>query len=420
MIIRSIGLQDFRGIASLDIPIDEKLTVMVGANGVGKTSVLDAISHLLMPLRLFGASARENDNHRDKTRSNSTDISLDRSKLFIRARIRAKNTDGETFERVVELTHNRTKNSPAFPYQDLIWPQEFTSSDHPLFVYYRQDRGFKLNSRSRDPNAISKISARRQSLSEDRCAISDLSEWWDERDIREARHVRDRDAGFRDPQLEALRKLVAEIDEFEGIEYDASSNPSGLYLKKSPGRRLHIGQLSSGERVYLVLLADLARRLQTIQPKKKLAEIPGIVLIDEIELNLHPKRQRQIIPTLTKVFKSCQFIVTTHSPQVLGEVKSDCVRILRRNWDHEIEFISYRSETYGRDSNDMLIKVLGAAERDVATKENLSELGKLIGKGEPEKARELLESLRSELGGDFVELDIAERRLKRREKASDN
>ena len=418
MIIKSIGLRDFRGISDLDLPIDEKLTVVVGANGVGKTSVLDAISYLLIPLSFVSFDAEKSNYQQLKSRFKTTDISTDKSNFIIRAQIRAKNSSGELFEKPVELTHYREKNFPTYNYQSLIWPHSFYSLGHPLMVYYRQDRGFELHSSSRDPNAVSATSVRDRSLSEDLRAISDLSEWWDELDAREARRVRDIDPNYRDSQLEAVRKLVDEMEEFKGIEYDASSKPSGLYLRKSPGQKLHIGQLSSGERVYLVLLADLARRLQTIQPNAELADIPGIVLIDEIELNLHPKWQRQIIPTLTKVFKRCQFIVTTHSPQVLGEVKSESVRILRRKQSHEVECVSYKNETFGRDSNDILIKVLGATERDLATKKSLSDLGKLISNGEMEKARKLLECLKSELSGDFIELDIAERRLIRREKAS--
>ena len=248
-------------------------------------------------------------------------------------------------------------------------------------------------------------------------AIQDLSVWWDNLDAQEARRCRDIDSEYRDPQLQAVRKLIQEMDEFESISFQAKSIKPGLYLKKKNGTHLHVEQLSSGERVYLILLADLARRLQIILPDAQLADIPGVVLIDEIELNLHPNWQRRITSTLTRIFRSCQFVVSTHSPQVIGQVKEGRIVVLSKGQEGTVGAREL-TDTYGRDSNDILIDVLRSTERDQGIKSRLEVLERLISERKLELAREMIEELRLEVGGSAIELDIAEQRLRRRERMS--
>ena len=210
------------------------------------------------------------------------------------------------------------------------------------------------------------------------------------------------------------------MEEFDGIYFEGTGEHPGLYVTKPGGKDIHIDSLSSGERVYLILLADLARRLQLTEPDKSLGEIPGIVLIDEIELNLHPRWQRQIIPTLTRTFRGCQFIVTTHSPQVLGEVRAENIRILSRNWDQDIVYSDCRVGAYGRESNEILNGILGVSERDVEIKSRLQELERSIAKSDTVLSRKLIADLRERIEGNSVELDIAEQRLRRRERERRN
>ncbi len=90
------------------------------------------------------------------------------------------------------------------------------------------------------------------------------------------------------------------------------------------GHTLEINQLSDGEKCALAMMGDLARRLTLANPHTETPLLGGgIVLIDEIELHMHPSWQRAIIPILHKVFPNIQFIITTHSPQVLGELTKD-------------------------------------------------------------------------------------------------
>ena len=415
MIIKSVELRDFRGISTLDLGIDEKLTVIVGGNGVGKTSVLDAISHLLSALRHLWDSDKET---APWTSVKESDVALKKPDCAISTSVVLRDASGNLLSTSLKLGNNPLENMDAVRTLSRAQRGNFPPGEYPLFVYYRQDRGFNSKPARANQDLVSENIVRNQSLSEDLRAIPDLSNWWDKLDAQEARRHRDSDPGYRDPQLEAVRKLIVEMEEFEGISYEATQTRPGLYLHKVGNQKIHVDQLSSGERVYLILLADMARRLQIIQPDGHLSDISGVVLIDEIELNLHPTWQRKIIPTLTRIFKRCQFIVTTHSPQVLGEVNGKNIRVLFRNHNHEVELQRCNNETLGRDSNEILIKVLGASERDEDTKAELEKLERLISDGELAPARELFTKIKANMGSNMIELDIAEQRLQRRERTT--
>jgi predicted ATP-binding protein involved in virulence len=110
------------------------------------------------------------------------------------------------------------------------------------------------------------------------------------------------------------------------------------------GQELIINQLSDGEKCLLAMVGDLARRLAIANPSlPDPLQGSGVVLIDEIELHLHPKWQREIIPALTRTFPNCQFIVTTHSPQVISQVKPEGIYILERTDDR---YRSYASRKF--------------------------------------------------------------------------
>ena len=410
MKIESIELHDFRGISKLVLPVHGNLTVVVGKNGVGKTSMLDAVALLLEGLR----DTLSSDDAPPLPRLAPSDVTTGKKKCGIRMAVSSEEFGSDKGPLTCSIdSHNRSYSERGgYEMVAMYLPR----NPYPLFVYYRQSRGFESKSTPSTSSSLSAQDVRDQSLSKNLHAIRELSDWWDKRDSEEARRHRDDTPGYKDPQLQAIRRLVERMDGFQSIKYRSVGESPGLYLTKSNGKDIHVDQLSSGERVFLVLLADLARRLQIIQPDSDLGEIPGIVLIDEIELNLHPDWQRKIIPTLTGVFGRCQFIVTTHSPQVLGEVGRDNIRILSRNADHEIEYVECNNDSFGRDSNEILVGILGASERDESVKHQLEELETLITRNQLDASRALLRELRKKVDGFPVELSIAEQRLHRRER----
>jgi len=139
-----------------------------------------------------------------------------------------------------------------------------------------------------------------------------------------------------------------------------------------------------------------------------------VVLIDEIELHLHPRWQRDIIPALKKTFPNCQFIVTTHSPQVISHVHPEGVFILERN-EEEGLFVMSPEGSYGRDSNSILEDLMEVPERPQKIKDSLQKLFRFIDDGNLQGAKQLRQELASEIGDDEPEFFRADVLIRRKE-----
>lgn len=410
MRVSAITLDNFRGIPHLSVTFDPQMTIMVGRNGLGKSSILDALAIMLFQLR--GALSREKTRPTfplgviklsDK-RYGQDDYKLD-LEFTLEDAIGSEVPLALEF-RLSEQFHFRGDRGSFEEVRDFVLNQTFSSDRDVLILYYRQDRGFdddkSLGARRSSDSTTSLFGPLR--------AISQLESWWDKRDAEEARRVRDVDRTYRDPQLQAVRDLIKEIDGFEGLEYSSTGDPEGLYFKRKDGARIHVSSLSTGERSFIILLADLARRLQLSKPEASLDEIPGIILIDEIELNLHPSWQSKIVDTLIRVFKSCQFIVTTHSPQVISSVASPHVRMLTR-YDGEIK-VTQPLRTRGQTSNYLLEGVFESHERFPEIDKLIDSFNAAIDEKDEVKAASLLETISTEIEGDPPELLVLRKRLK--------
>ena len=163
---------------------------------------------------------------------------------------------------------------------------------------------------------------------------------------------------------------------------------------------LPIRSLSDGERGVLALVLDLTRRLAQANPEMDdpAAEAGAVVLIDEIELHLHPGWQRRIVGTLTETFPNCQFIATTHSPQAIGEVEHDRIHIIA---DGEVYSPRY---SYGVDSSRVLEEIMGTDSRTASVNELLSTISGAIGEDRYDETRELLAELSRRLGKNAPEV----------------
>ena len=206
--------------------------------------------------------------------------------------------------------------------------------------------------------------------------------------------------GVSDPRIELgpLRFVVS---------VDSGSKPENLTLN----------QLSGGYRIMLALAADLAWRMAQGNPhlEDPLAS-EAIVLIDEIELHLHPSWQQRVLPDLARTFPNTQFVVSTHSPQVLTSVRPDRVVELRRE-NGNIVAEPASAPTYGAEAGDVLATVMGVKERPSGNEfvEYLGKYTRLVSRerGESEEAISLRRKLES-LSPRDPALDMADIEIRRR------
>ena len=411
----SLHISNFRGTRELKIGFEPDVTVIIGRNGAGKTSILDALA---MIVGLARCQSRETDLVSIGLRPYNRDVreSADSARLDVEYEIGDRRS-GTPVANSLAVTIDRYGSQRDFhTLQDAKALNKLASSQ-PRFVYYRQERGFgsggQTETRESTADILDPEAVQDRSLQRDLRAIDDLGAWWDQRDAQEARRVRDDERSYRDPQLEAIRNLIARIDGFSGITFNSTASPPGLHFVKNDGTPVHVSGLSGGERSYILLLADLARRLQVFAPGKPLEEISAVVLIDEVELNLHPGWQSEIVPTLMDVFRACQFVVTTHSPQVLSGVDSAKVRVIEEDVSLWSWKVTVPLSTRGRTSNYLLEGVLGARERYPPIDTLIDDFNAAIDREDVSAATDALDEIEREIGDDAPTLLVLRKRLKK-------
>lgn len=437
MKLRSMDIKGFRGLTELHVDFHQRLTVIVGENGIGKTSVLDALAILLDQYlaRYVRGSAQKARQIKD------SDIGLLMNPYEPETMLRlvVDVSAAEDLEwtllrqgRHEKLTSPRRSEFDALNAYVRARAEERgpALAGEPLLVYYGQRRAvLDVPQRLRDSVGLEPEAAFHAALDAESLDFREFVAWFRDRSLDEAIRWREL-PGHQDNQLQAVRQAMTQETGLADPVYRTSA-PRGLYVEKrqkSAQSRLFdfldrvslpVDQLSSGEKTFLALAGDLARRLAMLNPEmERPLEGEGIVLIDEVELHLHPRWQRRFIPWLMETFPNCQFVVTTHSPQVLGEVEAACIRILRTGPEGALDVLVPR-ETYGWDSNYILQSVLGADERSQEVKARLDELENAISDGALDRAAELLAGLRRDIEGNPPELTIAQARLDRRQRRGD-
>ena len=420
MKLKQVEIENFRAISMLTLPLDNDLTVLYGKNAEGKTSVLSAIAVGLGSIpRLLpdvsGIDFRANDlRGRGPMRVNLT------------------TRQGITWRR--QRYSNKNKTAPTKGLQEL---QDFLSTivkadrdegclplDLPIVAYYGTDRSVidVPERRSRSRKASPRYTALNAALTA-RTNFREFFNWFYDKEFEELRIQRDfgtRNRRLKD--LDAVRKAIESM-------IPGASNPR---IAPSPSRFvvsmefglgsteiLSIDQMSGGYRVMLALVADLARRMaQGNSHLENPLESEAIVLIDEVELHLHPEWQQLVLPNLVRTFPNTQFIVSTHSPQVLTTVQPNEIVELKRT-AHGILANGPIGPTFGAEAGEVLEGVMGVSERPkknefvILLNEYVEHISKGTGESEPAvELRQQLESLsRSDTALERADIEIRRQKI---------
>lgn len=413
LVLSSMHLTDFRRFTELEISFDNKVTVLIGANGAGKTSIADAIAKTLSWLNnnlektdVVGRPVTESDIHVDSTEfsevttkfkfdnQNTFDASIGRTVLGYDG---SSPTDVVAIREVADMYKSIAKNPSIYI---------------PLLVFYSVERSdFSLASKITEAVSGDSVSNRFSDLKtalDGSGKLEDFSKLYIElvnrakgEETKEVQELKaqitnlqatiddvyadqvppENDAvsaklKIKKQELNSLRKakpsekyqqhlnlvnraIEALVPGIKNLEVDRSLGKVRLMVDNFENR-VNIAQLSQGQKMLVALSGDLARRLVKLNPD---SEAPlhghGIVVIDEIELHLHPKWQQEILIGLQATFPNIQFIVTTHSPQVLSTVDKGCIRILRFDDNGVATIDKPIHQTKGVCSSDVLEQIMG-------------------------------------------------------------
>lgn len=418
MRIKQFEMKNFRRFRSLKLDFHKQINVFVGINGSGKSSILDCLAVLLSRMTAKIISAKS------KGRSyTEEDITYNKSETNNAVTVLFKQTD-LTWNIVKTRSGRKPEASTKLKEMTAIVTSiqsnlkgSIKNYSIPLAVYYPVNRAvLDVPLRIKKKHLFDQLAAYDNALIGGQNNFRLFFEWFRNREdienekFRQRKHFsthQDHDF-YNDIQLEAVRRAIEQfLPGFSNLR--VQRQPLRMIVSKGY-EELIINQLSDGEKCLLAMIGDLARRLALANPGlDNPLQGSGFVLIDEIELHLHPKWQRMIVPTLKKTFPNCQFIMTTHSPQVVSKVQAESIWMIESDTD-----ITHPMGAYGLDSNRILENIMNTTERPQEIKHKLNELFQLIDTGKLDTARRALDDIIEIIGPD-PELTKANILIRRKE-----
>lgn len=385
MRLKQLHLENFRCFQNIDIDFNTNkdnnggITVLVAQNAEGKTTVLDAINIAIGPFltKLTKNKDRYPISHEDNHRYQNGNI-VGYAKIdatFFNPANFVQSTGYNDFHvlRYFDGLKNSTKTEDHYHLTNLakyIFNWQNNGAPWPLFAYYGDQRLWESLSSKDDYKSMlaqdrlaGYWDARKPAIGYKRCLkwINELSlalfgeqKKKEDGDLSYSQETLDKLQCFMNHIREALRSVMAPSG-YSEFNFNVSKNEIEVWGEKHPVR-IEASRVSAGIRIVMGMVSDIVYRCCLLNPQLKeriLQETPGIVLIDEIELHLHPAWQQQVLPVLQKIFPNIQFIITTHSPQVVSSVPAECIRVIA---DGKV-YTAHGSE--GADSARVLEDVFG-------------------------------------------------------------
>ena len=414
--LKRLALNNFRGFSKLQLDFDDNLTVFIGENGSGKTTILDALAGFLdfFILQIYPRYKFKYDRYSKADIKNDSEIQASVNELEF-------SVNEETLRLGSHFT-DKTDLIVRFEEPSQDWSTEFLQDlsrkeivnqtekkpfhkiNLPIIVYYPSNLIEKKQSEKLTLD-VDKYSNYDDSLSGYSLNFEKFKEWFRWQQNIETEEGDNKLLSFIKKAILQILNDDSQVFSDIRISWKNKEVPEGEMAIKKGNSYLYDYQLSSGEKSLLTKVGDLARRLCIAN---RHLDNPlhgtGIVLIDEIDTHLHPKWQRKIIPKLREIFPNIQFVVTTHSPLVVQNLDKENIRILREG------NIIQGKPVKGRDINSVSFDIFGVEKHPIEQQDLLNLMRKcfdLIDEGKTEDAKSILTKLIEVWGeedGNIVEL----------------
>ncbi len=408
MKLKHLNLTNIRAFAHAEFSFEPGVNLIVGINGAGKSTVLDSLCVLISQAMVawYGCGIT--------VRFSGMDLKIDSK--FSQAEV-IFNLGGDDVGYTIRGPYGKNKNI-------LKGATEVTISRdiarqiniiQPCIIYYSPRQDLSSTKKSikiaKDSPAIWFDIVDRREL-----RLMEFADWW----LAQTTLVTE-EAPNAQRHLDALNTAVTSfIDACTNVRVkrdtyvhqakngkQTEKSTTNLFIDKA-GVTLDPQQLSDGERGMLALALDLTRRLSQANPDlANPLEGEAIVLIDELDLHLHPQWQRTIVKKLTTTFPNCQFIATTHSPLIIGEVAPENIILLEQGQPP-----LRPSQSLGMDTDWILKYLMGATTRNTETETELKDIAELIETEDYDEAIDRIDNLRDKIG-EFPELVRLQTRIDR-------
>jgi predicted ATP-binding protein involved in virulence len=400
MKLEYLKLTNFRGFREFEITFDPQFTVLLGGNMAGKTAVLEAAAFVLRHL-LGSAETREIEDdevHHIVVSSGGIPQLQPQFPVALEAKLADERFQGgSAVWNLYCNARDRGTGVEEAPYTLLNYP---LNEDLPVLAYYGAHRNWNKRQAAQDLRGIGNRYDGYVGAFDVRSAHAMMAGW-----IRKQTYVElQKGNRYVQPQLAAVEAAVGScIEGLKRFWFDVESDDLRLELNDGDIRPFYM--LSEGYRNTVALVADIGWRASVLNPHHgpsahQLTE--GIVLIDELDLHLHPAWQRSIVADLRRTFPKIQFIVTTHSPQIVASVSRSQIRLLERN-----RLVAEAAYVQGRSSDEILEDVFGVTARPKAVQAEIDALYRLIEDEDFVAARQQMAALEERLGPDDTAMQRA-------------
>jgi predicted ATP-binding protein involved in virulence len=438
MRFESISLTDYRGHAKLHVDFNPGFNVIVGVNGSGKTAVLKAIcdaltgfsNYLSLPNGNYQALADQNvarlksESHSGRYRFepqypvkvSATAVAFEYSSVCIWSTVKTSQVDHaqQTGHTPGQIWH--TKQQAGGPQGEEIR----ASLSLPIIAFYRANRHWNQP----QPHEMAAATTRNSrtdgyvSWWDASLDSSALQAWVISKCLERFQTSSETSTSFDDIDSDELalvnQALGTAVEGAKGLKYDLKQKSLLVEWTNSAAAAREptsFENLSDGQRAVIGLVADIARRMCVMNPQlgqDVTSKTPGVVLIDELDMHLHPRWQRILTSGLKRAFPEVQFIVASHSPQVLGELRPEEIILLRQSGT------THPQVSYGLTSNQVLEEIMGADARTPEVEKMLSEVFEQLERNNLALVKRKLEELEATAPG-IPELAGAHALLRRKE-----
>lgn len=433
MRIDRLEIKNFKKFSDYTLDLHPQFTLLIGDNGTGKTSILDALAIAASIWLVKSPDTNLNYSRRNILRSEIRleSISTDTITQFIErtpTQIKAIGTINEQhiqWLRQIKENSSRTSNTESKRAIDIISKlfKQVEAGEKiwlPIMAYYGAGRAW-LPSNQR---AITYTSPSRRwdafyDCFEERISIARLHTWFQKEAIASVKRQGQMRTGYKVVKFAILRCIPNAND----LWFDGDR---GEIVIAIDGQPQPFGNLSAGQKMMVSLIADLAIKIVTqnaaflpeeIDTENQalpqiLEQTSGLVMIDEIDVHLHPKWQRQVVNDLKTTFPAIQFVCTTHSPIITSEVEAKSIRFLEYEAENGGTTSTIPLESYGLDANRVLDELMGASERNKEVTQNLHKMFQLIDDEDFDMARQAMIPLITKIGDRDPEITRAQTLIK--------
>ena len=386
---RALRVDNFRCFDELTLPLEEDTTVLFAENGGGKTALLTALAVGLGVFQM-GSPRSLNLKARRDSRMRTLDEKGRREPVGeckVTWTAAVGETESVTWSKTIQSGSGRTKNQHR-PILEAMEQTRVPRVRWPLFAWYGVDRLGRERGRRRKIERTGDRWEAYDSSLDPNLDEAPLLQWLQDEILGDVvrRQQEEPERFFHQAVMEATVRATPGV---RSAWYDPVEQ--GPKVRFENGNVASWSELSDGYHVFIALVADIARRavmLNEFDGADAPARVEGVVLIDELDLHLHPRWQRVALPRLRDAFPRLQFILTTHSPQVLSSAENRHARwLVNGRIQKPNVFVSWR------DSNAILRDLMETDDRDDKGVADLRRLYEAIDQGN----HKLADSIHQEL-----------------------